>query len=535
MSKQNFETFRGLLRGAICFRPQAQFAREAGISPEHLNRMLNADVIHRPSKVTLHKIAAVAKNGITYQLLKDALDKDDPNPSEPDSSPTAPPLSFPDAAQMAMAALSNVIKAQPYPIIANSLAEHMDALMSAVAHKSPILPKISYDLGVVRPYPGQKDCFATNYVCVDLSMADDYYTATSNMLLYLIELPSRSGDIKYVVRDASCAVSDIMELFGMPPAALAAHENESKDSGEGALDQAMNDPFYLDIQKAERFKEVFNGSTGESPERRLLNAIFGENQTRIPVVTDGTGFALKETPPNLAGFFLSHRDALLSPYLSEPENYNKIVNAMDSLDKTKELQPFLDELDEINYSDDNIENDFGWPAAIAVIMSEETGFPFLYKKKSEDPSGKFPWLSKDSVIILSNNAAERDGIQREAILMVTCRYVRELGLKRFGDIIFANIQSIFSKRRSYVINNVSTDNDETEDIGKRKDEDYSVRFEDNPYPEKEGLYAVKLKDGRRMSLVFLSKLHVWIRNHKEWSDLIDSYCPEPLPLPHSCN
>ena len=40
-----FPTFRGLLRGAICNRSQAQFASEAGISAEHLNRMLNGKSI----------------------------------------------------------------------------------------------------------------------------------------------------------------------------------------------------------------------------------------------------------------------------------------------------------------------------------------------------------------------------------------------------------------------------------------------------------------------------------------------------------
>ena len=62
-----------MLRGAICTRTQAQFANEAGISAEHLNRMLNADTISRPTKKTLMKIAAAAKNGITYQAVNHSV------------------------------------------------------------------------------------------------------------------------------------------------------------------------------------------------------------------------------------------------------------------------------------------------------------------------------------------------------------------------------------------------------------------------------------------------------------------------------
>ena len=79
MAKAKFDSFRGLLRGAICDVTQAEFAAESGISAEHLNRMLNSREINRPSATTLHKIAAVARNGITFQDLKNSLDREDPD------------------------------------------------------------------------------------------------------------------------------------------------------------------------------------------------------------------------------------------------------------------------------------------------------------------------------------------------------------------------------------------------------------------------------------------------------------------------
>lgn len=51
------------------------------------------------------------------------------------------------------------------------------------------------------------------------------------------------------------------------------------------------------------------------------------------------------------------------------------------------------------------------------------------------------------------------------------------------------------------------------------------------YPADPGLYAVKLRDGREMKMVFLraKNQNLWIKCHKEWSNLIEAYDPTPLP------
>lgn len=57
MSEQNtYTTFRSLLKNAVKGTSQKAFAEKAGLSPEHLNRLLNNGVINRPSKKTLDKI-----------------------------------------------------------------------------------------------------------------------------------------------------------------------------------------------------------------------------------------------------------------------------------------------------------------------------------------------------------------------------------------------------------------------------------------------------------------------------------------------
>lgn len=541
MPTQNFATFRSLLRGAICTRTQAQFANESGISTAHLNRMLNMDTIHRPSDTTLHKIAAAAKNGITYQDLRDALDKDEPGSVSPEdqAEKVAQAASdfrpeFPEAARETMTALCASIKSQTYPVIASSLADHMDTLISNMRVDGPVL---SYDLGIARPYFGTNYECAEKYVRVELSMADEFDTASSDMMLYFMEIPCQDGGVKYVIQGASCAVADIMEMFGMPPAALEAHEGEDsgdKEDGNSPLEKAMEDPFYLNFQEVEQFEEEdYKSDPGESVEQRLLRAIFGDKDpARYPVVTEGIGFYLKETPPKLMEFLLAHRESVLSQLLSEPQNYDSVAAAMDTMEQSGELQPFLDTLDGMAYCDAEMDSDLGWPAAIAAVMSKETGFPFAYKKASEDKDGKFPWLSKDSVILLPHADAERADIQREAILNATCHYARELGLKRFGDLIFANMETAYRNRKTYVIRENPEEGGEREER-EREDGEYSVSFADTPHPAETGFYAVKLKDGRKMRIVFISGPNVWILLHKEWSNLIERYCPEPLPIPKS--
>ena len=54
---QEFKEFRKLLREGIGLRTQREFARVSGISYTHLNRMLNQEVIARPSKNTLKTMA----------------------------------------------------------------------------------------------------------------------------------------------------------------------------------------------------------------------------------------------------------------------------------------------------------------------------------------------------------------------------------------------------------------------------------------------------------------------------------------------
>ncbi len=73
--QKEYKKLRELIVAAIGDdRTQADFARETGITTEHLNRLLKNSMISRPHDNTLMKIAEHSENGITLKMLRDSCD-----------------------------------------------------------------------------------------------------------------------------------------------------------------------------------------------------------------------------------------------------------------------------------------------------------------------------------------------------------------------------------------------------------------------------------------------------------------------------
>lgn len=68
--KKEYIEFRSLLRQAMGGMTQKAFADASGLSVEHLNRLLNSDVISRPSKSTLKKIVDVGADINPFDLYE---------------------------------------------------------------------------------------------------------------------------------------------------------------------------------------------------------------------------------------------------------------------------------------------------------------------------------------------------------------------------------------------------------------------------------------------------------------------------------
>lgn len=531
--RQNYLTFRDFLRSAISNRTQAQFANDSGISAEHLSRMLNADVIHRPTKSTLHKIAAAAKNGITFQDLYNALNGDDGTDGEqwefPASTPSESKSCFSDIAGAIMSEISEKTKSASYPIIVDSLADYMTDLLSSI--HVPDGCSVVYDFSRDRKYYGKRFPFASSYVCAYISMADRHDTAMSELLVYFTEISCINDKVQYIVQYASCAVEDIFELYGMPPAAMGAVSVMSAtdgDAAEGDIDKAIALPYYLDFAPVERFRET-SSDDGRSAGDKLLQAIFREPTLR-PMTYEGVGFYLQQVPESLARFVYDHRSTILDKYCTLDNRDENMVILKEAIDRcyAEDDSPGIAQvLGELDYQDDSYCNDSGWQAAVAVVMAVETSFPFRYRAAVEDSSA-CEYMSKEGCIMVTEDDACEEHIQREAMLLATCKYANALGIARFGDILFTNMCSYMDKLRTYT----AKQNYDGDDFFDTKPVDCSVEFVENgERPVETGVYMVELKDGRRMRMFYLHPQGHWILRHREWSDMISRYCPDVLRIP----
>lgn len=542
-SLMQYPEFRKLLRKAIGARSQAQFANESGISPEHLNRILNMEAIHRPTKSTLLKMSSVAKNGITYQMFEDALDMDDNrNPRNRNRMKLLNDVGkdikkkikndIRNDMEEAMIGLKQVIDNFKYPVIVPSFAVHMEEIMKRVIENMPDkrIPTLSYDIKDGYPYLGYRHLCGSNFVEVSLCMADRFNTASSQMILYYTEIPSRDGTKKYAIQDASCCVGDVFELFGLPGECLFPIPDEDVEK-QGV---PMEAPFYYVIEPIARFLEKYQGK-GDTNEEKLITQIFGEENT-YPIIKEGIGFWMPEDaiPEGYVSFIFKHKETVLSPYEDEKENYEKALELLTEAQEINNPRKFIEFLDQNFYRDDNAESDSGWQASIAVVMERETGFPFRYYAKTEDEEGKYDFLSNSGCVIITKEELEKMGeadspflpAMRETVLLTVLKYARELRLDKFGDIMYAGLETTYTKPMTYMVKyDEDSDDKNISSLPSLDTLEYSIELESGEKPNEDGLFGVKFHDGRLMYMVYISKMGHWIKKQREWSDMIEAYCP----------
>ena len=79
----NPEVLSDLIKSAIGYRTQKWFAKETGITPAHLNRILHGKYPYPPRKSTLKSIAAASEGRVSEQALLDACGYETEDPEEP--------------------------------------------------------------------------------------------------------------------------------------------------------------------------------------------------------------------------------------------------------------------------------------------------------------------------------------------------------------------------------------------------------------------------------------------------------------------
>lgn len=531
----NYPTFRGVLRAAICNRTQAQFAKEAGLSPEHISRMLNNGNICRPSRATLIKIATVAKNGITFRNLQEALNQDDPyykpktltdiereaklQEAKNDFTPV-----FKERAANTLDILCKIVKNMQTPYLTSRTINREIEKIIKNAKDSEHYPTnclpVSYDIQETLDYYG------TNYdakklTYVELSMSDGIEEARSVLLTYHDTVHGLT-----IIAGVSLSINDIFETYGLPPK-IAGDEDTDFNEGNN-LERVLEKPYYLTIQNTDLFTEPVQA-------QNLLDAIFG-TPTIYPVTVKGVGFYIDKLPDDFERFVRNHKDAILEDWESDPERYKLLkTNIQEILDsesnnKSQELADFFDNID---YACE-VSIEKGWRAAISNVMRIETTFDFEYLSPKKDVYPDKSWLSDQHAILLRSDYAEAAGVRRQTLLNLFCKYGRQLGVKTFGDILYYTMESDMYKLRTYNIRYPEkTDEPKLPEPAEDTDwDDDAIEFinydDNNPetYPTETGIYEVGLKDGRFMNMMCIAKPDrkpIFVKYHKGWNNLVTCY------------
>lgn len=537
MPDKNFLAFRSLLWHAIGSRTQAQFANEAGISAEHLNRMLNASKINRPTKKTLSLIAAAAKNGVSYGDLEAALERDTNPTQEKQATEAELAPDFWQIAEGTVKTLSDILierHKDAYPCVVDSLDAAVSALVEEVKNAYPYAPQVSFEIGRPRSYIGVTHQDVPLQSTVWLSMADYNTSASTEMIIYYSEVAG-----KPVLHDISIAVADISDLYGLP--FNPQDEENDKDSDDDVIvgpplgnheDPYWDAAYYINFEENLHFQEYRYSDPGVSMEQRILDAVFG-GDTICPLWIQGTGFYLDEIPSDFATFVFKHRKALAETCSAsgEPEDG---ISGEQFLTRVAELEvkgagneEVAAWLNEVEYAD-RLSLVTGWIAAVSAIMAYETGFEFLSYVKQDNK--EFGDLTQHDVVLISREYTTQKEISREAVLNLVYRYAAELGISEFRDMLYKTVEPRNIREHRYVIRERQPRKEEQ--LAQKKPE-YVPFVVDNErqYPAESGIYAVKLKDGREMSMVYLKAedKNLWLKRHKEWSHMIELYDPAPLP------
>ena len=187
---QNFPEFRQLLLAAIgSDRQKKDFAEQAGLSPSHLSRLLNVEVISRPSYATLEKIADASCGRVTLQMLLSACGWSD----EGKTAPETPYLAFrdvdePEVQKTIMEFKKGMAVFSCAATRYKSLEDVLDTAAMLFANKY-----LRFDIDDKGGFTGRGHYNAEAYANVTVSWATDAYSCKFGCVLYYCE--TRGGGV----------------------------------------------------------------------------------------------------------------------------------------------------------------------------------------------------------------------------------------------------------------------------------------------------------------------------------------------------
>lgn len=384
--KKEYKEFRKLLKKAIGFsRTQAEFAQKTGITPQHLNRLINNPLIGQPSKDTLIKIAGNADTPIPLNELFESCEY--PIENNTKTLNTKNEITNIETTASKIESSFNLLSGKEY----KSINEFVEKALQNIS------PDISYELENTETNDNKNETVGENVTTARMTWITPTYVNSLDMLIAYSE--TKQDNI--IVLETS---NDYKKFKKYYP------DNIFPDDIDDQTSTLYIEPKFKPKKYSCANTEKNDNLTAE---QRLLQAIFGENNKPQRIATvEGIGFYIDTIPEGaFRRFLLKHKD---NAY--ENENEKQIIEKYLQSVTTKE---------EMFENNKNSTEHFG--ELIANVISKETTFRI---ECWENHDNRYPFKNRPSVMFTAEmpwiySQVEKN-LSYETLFQILDKYAREL-------------------------------------------------------------------------------------------------------------
>ena len=260
----DYEKLREVIRQAIGEGTQAGFAHKCGITPQHLNKLMNADKPARPSKTTLEKLASCTEASYDELLVicgyvesRTTLRRKRPAEQRADLNAQEMETGFKEMTQ----------GVHPYHSIRDFLEE------SAMLYSTE---DITFQIGPKAECDNDRAEF---FVPCTITFKDKDYECTTWFVIFYYKTVGGRFFVTETVMDAGQLKT------------LGIHGKDDEDA-----------------------HYVYRIKYRLTAEERLINAFFGEDAREYPTTMVGFGFDFNAMPEAFDAFVEAHKDAVPEGY-----------------------------------------------------------------------------------------------------------------------------------------------------------------------------------------------------------------------------
>lgn len=334
--KKEYKEFRKLLRKAIGMRrTQAEFAMASKITPQHLNRLLNNELIGQPSRETLIKIAGCADTPIALEDLLKACDYD----TEIIEEVSEKNLENENTEIVKLASkIMNAFSLLTFKTY-KSISDFIENVIELVGNK-----QISYELINNEEIKDDTDKKVGEYVVTAiLSWLSENYVNTLDVAIAYVKTINEN----IIVMETTDRESRINDYYPW---------NYTEANEISTLFSEPKIKYKIKPSTPENIKDQL------SAEERLLKAIFGEGKPQRICSVEGLGFYIDKIPEGAFRRFILNHEKSLPEGKNNKEIIEKYLNSITTKEEAFEGYHSLPQLLGDDY--------FG--GLIASVITKET-------------------------------------------------------------------------------------------------------------------------------------------------------------------